>query len=125
MSSEKLGIEVGTEPPKTFIRGQSLEFLMELPCDVPKDYFHTSTTTLACQLRSLENAGTDGLIDALIVTFEPNTNHTKLRFKAENTEDWPIGPAEFDVLFTRTVALVVKKVRSQAVKIMILDGVTK
>jgi hypothetical protein len=134
-----LGLDIQPELPKTFVRGQTLEFVMELPCDVPKDYFHSSVvgppsvvtdTALKAELRRLENAAADALIADLNAAWEPNTNYTKIRFKVANTSSWPIGPAEFDVLLTRTVTTTppgsadVKTFRSLPVRITIQDGVT-
>ena len=139
MSTNILDVSVGqTGIPKSFIRGQTMEFILELPPEVPAGFFLSElvTTTLACQLRKLENAGEDGLIATLEVSWEDAAG-TKLRFKSavdEDTNLWALGPAEFDVLFTRTenVELVtgipgatqVKTFRSLPVQITIEDGVT-
>lgn len=140
MSENTLRVEIDATPPKTFVRGQTLEFVMELPCDVPKDYFHSSVvgppavvtdTVLSSELRRAEQAGPGGFIADLNPVWEPNTNYIKIRFKAENTEAWPLGPADFDVLFERSVlttppgSTATKKFRSLPVRIEILAGVTE
>lgn len=131
------------EVPKVFIRGQDLMFVMELPCDVPKDYFWNSVfspvethvkTTLEAQIRKVDNAGVDGFIADLDVKWELDSNYTKIRIKndiADDTALWPIGPAEFDVVFTRVTTVVgvgsyvtTRKIRSLPVRIEIADGVT-
>lgn len=134
-----LVVEIENVPPKVFVRGQTLEFLMELPCDVPKDYFWNSVvgppavtveTTLKAELRQVENSGAGGFIANLNPVWEPNTNYTKIRFLVSSTDAWPLGPAEFDVLFTRSVntdppnTTVVKTFRSLPVRIEIQDKVT-
>jgi hypothetical protein len=127
--SDTLGITTLERPPKTFIRGQTLEFIMELPCDVPAYYFNKfdgiqTNTTVAAELRQVENAGAQGFIASLTVSWEDIAS-TKLRFKAENTDNWPLGPAEFDVVFVMTKDQVFyRKFRSQAVRFTIVDGVT-
>lgn len=136
-----LGLEIAeTVLPKKFVRGQDLEFVMELPCDVPKDYFGsnvsgppavTVTTSLTAELRRLQNAGADGFIADLNPTWEVDTNYTKIRFHVADTSAWPIGPAEFDVVFTRETVtvppgtIVNKTFRSPPVQIEIVDGVTQ
>lgn len=103
-----LGIQTLNDVPKIFKRGQTLEFIMDLPADVPADYFGPPevsdgfSTEVSCQLRKRENAAVGGLIAPLVVTWEPDSDYKKLRFKAENTENWSLGPAEFDVVLVRS-----------------------
>ena len=139
MSTNILGVSVGQSgAPKSFIRGQTMEFVMDLPPEVPTGFFlgEFVTTTLACQLRKLENAGEDGLITTLVVSWD-DAFGTRLRFKSSVDDDtslWALGPAEFDVLFTRTENIEqftgrpgstqVKTFRSLPVQIIIEDGVT-
>ena len=144
MSTNILGVSIEqTGIPKEFIRGQTMEFIMELPPEVPANFFRGYVaaetpveTTLACQLRRLENASESGLIATLLVTWEDAAG-TKLRFKSladDDTNQWPLGPAELDVVFTRTVqteastgipgSTTVNIYRSLPVRITIVDGVT-
>lgn len=130
MNSNTLGVVVQNQIPKTFTRGQLLEFVMELPPEIPADFFGgaSTTTELTSELRQVENAGKDGLIAPLEVSWEPGT-FTKIRFHCSDTNDWPLGPAEFDVKFTRTVTQgtgtpTVQVFRSQPVQFIIKDGVT-
>lgn len=148
MTTNTLSVEVQPEVPKSFIRGQTMEFIMDLPCDVPAKYFHntvienpgptqvtTSTTTaVTSELRQVQNAGASGKIATLDVRWEDLIEYTKLHFEADNTDNWPLGPAEFDVVFVRTVTVTdastgqvtskTKKFRSNPVRITITDGVT-
>lgn len=143
-------LNVATQPeevPKTFIRGQTLDFIMELPDTIPADFFVKTTmdgpviaqtieTVMVAELRRKENAGGAGLVAQLQVNWEDSASYgyTKLRFKYPTTDAWPLGPVEFDVIFTRTVTDYnngvpelnpeVKKFRSQPVQITIVDGVT-
>ena len=119
--------------PKSFIRGQTFEFVMELPKTVPLNWFGDTgiSTTLQSQLRRCQNASDDGLIADLAPIWEPNTVFTKIRFCVLDTSKWPVGPAEFDVLFTRTQAGageggadIVKTYRSLPVSIVIVGEVT-
>lgn len=116
--------------PKTFIRGATLEFLMELPKDIPTTFFDNGTTistALSAKLRSLQNAGEGGLIADLSPVWEAGSSYTKIRFFVSDTSEFPLGPAEFDVLFTKTKTgsgAYVKKYRSNMVRIDIVDGVT-
>ena len=124
--------------PRTFIRGATLEFVMELPYDVAADFFVGDgiSTTLESKLRRLDRASASGLIADLHPVWEPG--NTKIRFLAQvydvdfqegeivDTSEWPLGPAEFDLLVTRTVTAtgITKKYRSLPVKIIIVDGVS-
>lgn len=116
--------------PKTFTRGATLEFLMELPPEIPENWFNNGTTistTLSAKLRLKDQAGEDGLIADLNPTWESDTNYTKIRFLVSDTSAFPLGAAEFDVLFTKTktgTGAYVKKYRSQKVAITIEDGVS-
>lgn len=121
------------QAPKTFVRGQTLEFIMELPPTVPLNWFGTDatpgngvTTTLSASLRKFQNAGPSGFIADLNPVWEPGTGHTKIRFLVYDTANWPLGPVEFDLVMTRTVANIgmSKTYRSLPVKFSIVDGVT-
>jgi len=129
--------------PRTFIRGSTLEFVMELPKTIAAAFFVATgvTTTLESKLRLVDQAGTGGFI----CDFRPEweTGNVKIRFLAQtntgtvavpvwviaNTSAWPLGPAEFDLLITRTAVApatpaVTRKYRSLPVKIVISDGVS-
>ena len=120
--------------PRTFVRGQTLEFLMELPQTIPLNWFGVDagspsngvTSTLAATLRKAQNAGPSGFIANLNPTWEPGTGRTKIRFLVAQTNNWPLGPVEFDLVLTRTVASIgmSKTYRSLPVKFTIVDGVT-
>jgi hypothetical protein len=96
-------VEGSEDPPKEFIRGQTLEFLMELPQTIAADFFGSQTivTTLESKLRRRDNAGTSGLIANLNPEWEWSARYSKIRFLVPETDDFPLGPAEFDVVFTR------------------------
>lgn len=136
--TEILGLQVLLTPPKEFIRGQSLEFLMDLPPTVPEGFFAADTveTTLAARLCRAEDASDDGFIADLIVTWEDSPSCTQLRFKSPLDDDgndvtakWPLGLVEFDVFFTKTTIVdevtTVKTFRSLPVRFKIVDGITR
>lgn len=60
-------------------------------------------TSLASKLRLLDQTGPAGLVADLNPAWEDGSNATKIRFLVEDTDNWPLGPACFDVLFTRVV----------------------
>lgn len=129
---------LNTEPettPKEFIRGSTLEFVMELPKTVAADFFVGTgiVTTLESKLRQVNQAGAGGFIADLRPSWE--SGNVKIRFLAKtqdeddnwiiaDTSEWPLGPAEFDLLITRTKDGTTKKYRSLPVKISIVDGVS-
>lgn len=130
-----LDLNIRQEVPKTFVRGQTLEFLMELPKTIPNNWFVSDstgpgavTTSLSANLHKIQNAGTGGLIGSLNPGWEPGTKATKIRFYVEPnvTKNWPLGLAEFDVVFTRHVpGQPTKTYRSLPVTFTIVDGVTQ
>lgn len=94
-----------------------------------------TSTVVTSQLRQVQNQGDAGFIADFTLSWD---NPTTLRFKAEDTENWPLGLAEFDVKFVRTVTqgekltdvpeytvLSTKKIRSSAVQFTIKDGITQ
>lgn len=117
----------------TFIRGQTLETVLSLPSNIPADWFvnDETNTILTSHLRRIKNIGAGGLIAALTVTWESESSYRKVRVHADNTENWPLGPAEFDIVFVRTTndpdtgLPVTRKIRSEPVQFTILDGVTR
>lgn len=130
-----ISVTVVEAVPPEFIRGQTLEFVMDLPADIPAGFWYDVetgvATTLEAQLRKKENAGEEGLISDLVVTWE-NEAKTKIRFKSPadaDTQLWPIGPVEFDVFFTRTQeneqGSASKTYRSAPVRFTIVDGITR
>jgi len=123
MKSNTLGLNLEQEVPRQFIRGQTLIFEMELPCNIQpnemQDYIPSA------ELRRIQNAGEDGFIAALDCSWKDGSQHTVLTFLAHDTELWPLGPAEFDVLFTGTGNKEGFKFRSAPVQIEIVDGVTR
>jgi hypothetical protein len=117
-------------PIKTFIRGQTLEFIMGMPPNVPANYFGngSTSTTMKCELRKVHNAGLSGLIATLDATWEPGSNFLTIRMRADDTDNWPPGPAELDVLFVRTSSsdpVPVRRFRSLKIPLLIEDGVTR
>ena len=135
--TDTLNISIVPEPPKEFIRGQTLEFIMELPQTIPAYFFKTTnvTTMFKSQLRPAEDANEDNIICELNVAFDLllDPNGTILRFtcpEGTDTSEWPLGMVEFDVLFTKTTTVspgvaTIKEFRSLPVKFKIVDGVTR
>ena len=136
MSLELL-ITAADPTPKVFIRGATLEFVMELPHTVAASFFTVAgaitSVTLESKLRLRDQAGDNGFIADPRPVFE--SNNTKVRFLAReqddddvwqvaDTSEWPLGVAEFDLIITRVVSGVTKKYRSIPVRITIADGVS-
>jgi len=118
--SLKLNVDSRLAPE--FIRGQTLEFVMDLPESVPPGFFEN--TQLACEIRRLETSGMMGFIAQIEVSWD-NPEKTRLRFFHEATDKWPLGPAELDVLFTREENGQTKRYRSLPVRFTIKDGITR
>lgn len=126
-----LNLAINDELPKTFIRGQTLEFYLELPESIPANWFNDGAnvkTTLEATLRKKENAGNGGFIADLQPYWEPEGDSTKIWFFVGSTDEFPLGPAEFDVVFTRVnnsgAEPMERTYRSLPIQISIVDGVT-
>lgn len=132
--TDTLGLSIAQDPPKEFVRGQTLNFFMELPATVPIGFFKGNgiETALKAHLRKAEDASEDGLICELLVQWT-TADCIELHFQNPAdvpTDDWPLGLAEFDVVFTKSVTTppevttVVTTYRSLPVQFKIVDGIT-
>lgn len=123
-------------PVREFVRGSTLEFIMEFPHNIhPVDFLgHINgpsiSTTFSSHLRLADNDGPRGFIADLHP--EPNVEYTQLKFTAKDsngniadTSHWPLGLVEFDVLIKRTVDGVTKYHRTLPVRFRIVPGVTQ
>jgi hypothetical protein len=129
-----MDLNTSLQVPKEFIRGQTLEFIMELPPEIPYNWFNNGTnisTSLQSKLRRVENAGADGFIaDLAPMWWDVSTGkYIKIKFMVDfmSTFNWPLGPAVFDVVFTLVKTgsgSYTKMYRSLPIKINIVDGVT-
>lgn len=113
----KLSIE--QELSREFPRGQSLDFIMYLPKNIPERYFINWTPT--AQLRKLHNPTAEGFIADLEVTWT-DERRIALRFRFDDTSEWPLGPVEFDVVLTSPSG---RKLRTLPVRFTIVPGVTR
>lgn len=124
--------------PKVFIRGQTLQFIMSLPPTIPANYFDATGTTMiggvstptgpTAKLRPVGNQAADALIADLAPAWTDGTN-TALLFVVNDTTTFPLGPVEFDVVFTKTITpqsgpAYLQTFRSMPVRFTIVDGVT-
>ena len=132
--TDTLGLSIAQDPPKEFIRGQNLNFYMELPATVPVGFFKGSgiETTVTAQLRKAQDASESGLICELLVQWT-SAQCIELHFQNASdqpTDEWPIGLAEFDVVFSKAVTPQgggdpeITTYRSLPVQFKIVDGVT-
>ena len=107
------------EFPREFIRGQSLWFKMKLPPKIQAAALFPYN--LSCTLRRYKNPGENGFIANLSVGWT-DSSATEIEFSYPGeTGEWPLGLAEFDVLFTHPTTG--RKIRTRPTQIMINDGV--
>ncbi len=100
-----------------FTRGSSFEAVMSLPTSVAADYF-VEWQALS-QLRREGILTSSGLIDDLTLTW---LGDREFILKAEDTDAWPLGMAEFDVLFSSRQG---RRIRTKTVRILIKAGPTQ
>lgn len=87
-----------------FKRGSTFTFLLELPPAIEDGHF--VNWTLKSQIRRMENATPDGFIANLAATWEDPVATTRvIKVHATDTQDWPLGIAEVDIVFTSPVGV--------------------
>lgn len=102
-----------------FIRGQDFNVVLLLPVTVPEKEFKDWVPS--SQVRRRDNAGPEGLIANLAVSWE-DERCIALRFRHADTSKWPLGPAELDVVLTSPTGFIK---RSLPIRFNITYGVTK
>ena len=102
-----------------FARGASFEAVVGLPINIPDDYF--LPWQVICQLRQAGHSTGEGFIadiDFSWIDNEPN----KFTLTQNDTDTWPLGIAELDVLFIHATG---RKIRTKTLTIKVRDGVSK
>lgn len=106
--------------PKIFKRGGDFSIILTLPSYVQPDHFADWTAT--AQVRKYQNDGASGFIANLVFEWLPDSQHLGFRLTNEDTDNWPLGLAEMDVLFTSPTG---KKTQTQTVIFKIDRGITR
>ena len=78
-----------------FSRGASFEAIMSLPVSIPENYF--ADWQPFCQLRKVGSITESGYIGELALTW---TGPREFLLSSDETDKWPLGKAELDILFT-------------------------
>lgn len=105
--------------PKTFKRGATFNVTMALPSYVATGHFADWTPT--AQLRRFEDDSAKGLLADLTFEWTDPEDARAFTLTATDTADWPLGLAEFDVMFTKDD----RKVRTKTTQIRIKRGITQ
>ena len=100
-----------------FARGSSFEAVMSLPASVEVSYF--ATWQPLSQIRKEGNLTKEGLIGDL--TFKWLEGNQFL-LSSNDTDKWPLGMAEFDVLFSSRQG---RRIRTKTVRVFIKAGPTQ
>lgn len=111
-----------TPPPRPtqFKRGSTFSFALNVPTTVATGYFRD--WEVQAQIRRKGDTGTKGLIATLAHRWEDATTTRRLYVFDGLTENWPIGPAEMDILFINGSGY---KLRAKTVQIEIQRGITQ
>lgn len=99
-----------------FARGATFEAVMSLPTNVPDNYFNDWQAL--SQIRKhglLTKAGLIGDLDFKWL------GPREFVLSSNDTDKWPLGVAELDVLFTSRQG---RRIRTKTVKVKITPGVT-
>lgn len=100
-----------------FFRGASFEAVMRLPPNIEENYF--AEWYALSQIRREGKLTKDGIIGELDFKWiGPN----EFLLSSNETDKWPLGMAEFDVLFSSKQG---RRIRTKTLRVMIRDGVTK
>lgn len=101
-----------------FKRGASFSLALAIPETVVDGYF--STWTAKARIRRWLNTMPSGLIAELSCRWENPTLTRKLILEHHHTENWPIGLAQAEVIFTAADG---RKTRSQTMLFDIRSGI--
>lgn len=97
-----------------FARGSSFEAVMTLPQSVAENYF--AEWQPLSQLRKEGNLTKEGLIDDLTLTW---LGPREFILSNNDTDKWPLGMAEFDVLFSSRQG---RRIRTKTLRVLIKAG---
>jgi hypothetical protein len=100
-----------------FARGSTFEAVISLPESIAENYF--AEWQALSQIREEGNLTTDGIMGDLELSW---LGPRQFMLKTDDTDNWPLGMAEFDVLFSSGEG---RRIRTKTVRIMIKDGPTK
>lgn len=105
--------------PKTFKRGATFNVTLALPTYVVAGHFADHTVT--AQLRRFEDDSAKGLLANLTFEWVDPVDARSFTLTADDTAEWPLGLAEFDVMFEKDG----RKVRTKTTQIRIKRGITQ
>jgi hypothetical protein len=100
-----------------FARGSTFEAIMSLAETVPDNYFSNYSTL--SQIRRAGQLTNDGLIGVLDFTW---LGPRQFSLITNQTDDWPLGLAEFDVLFTAPDG---RRIRTKTITLRIKAGISQ
>lgn len=100
----------------SFARGSTFEAIMSLPSNVEDDYFVTWQPL--SQIRAEGNLTKEGIMGELTLKW---LGPRQFVLSTDDTDKWPLGMAEFDVLFSSRQG---RRIRTKTIRILIKDGPT-
>jgi hypothetical protein len=100
-----------------FARGSTFEAVMTLPQSVAENYF--SSWQPLSQIRREGNLTSEGLIDDLTLAW---LGPREFILSSNDTDEWPLGIAEFDVLFSSNQG---RRIRTKTLRVLIKAGPTQ
>jgi hypothetical protein len=100
-----------------FARGASFEAVVGLPINVADNYF--ADWQALSQIRREGNLTKEGLIGDLTVKW---IGPRQLVLSSDDTDKWPLGMAELDILFTSNQG---RRIRTKTIRVKIKAGPTR
>lgn len=106
--------------PTPFKKGSTFSFALNVPSTVAAGYFRG--WEVQAQVRRKGDSSPKGLIGTLGARWEDSEQTRRLFVFSGLTDDWPVGPAEMDIMFISGSGF---KLRAKTVQIDIQRGITR
>ena len=107
-------------PDINFKRGATFSYAFEVPSDIPDGYFFD--WEVHAQIRKARSDSPQSLIAQLQPLWQDKQTTRELVLTHINTDAWPVGPAEMDVVFVSPDGF---KAASKTITVSIEKGVTQ
>jgi hypothetical protein len=106
--------------PKTFYRGTTFAYAVNIPPVFHDGYFRL--WDIQAQVRKIDNETRNGLISTLAKHWEDSITTRRLIVFDGDTDHWPLGLVETDVLFISTTGY---RIRTKPLFLKIERGVSR
>ena len=106
--------------PIEFKRGSTFSYVLALPAQYQNGFF--ASWFPSAQIRKARNNQSNGLIADMSAFWLSENDHSKVSVYHSLTEQWPVGLAEMDILFTSVNG---EKIYSNTLLFEIVGNITR